>query len=164
MKNTIRNSVGIIALFLLLTNGILAQDYLKMSGSRIFQFKAESSPSVALVNVTSEYNYLKIHVMGYVEMGNIFCELIDPAGEVKQTFNIVSDNEVIKGENTGYSSIVKGEMEKAFRNPAQGKWQVRVVPNSAQGHIEVEHVLISHPKADVMELDQIEQDTRSTGK
>ena len=75
MKNAIRNAVGIVALFLLSTNGILAQDYLKMSGSRIFQFKAESSPSVALVNVTSEYNYLKIHVMGYVEMGNIHCEL-----------------------------------------------------------------------------------------
>ena len=135
-----------------------------MEGSKIFQFKQESSASTALVNVTSEYNYLKIHVEGYVQVGEILCEIIDPAGEVKRTFNLISNNEVIKGQNTVYSSVVKGEMEKAFRTPASGKWKVRVTPKNAQGSLEITHVLISHPKADVLELDQIEADTRSTGK
>ena len=164
MRNTLKKSLGTIVLFLVIASGAFAQDYLKLVGSKIFQFKTESSSSTVMVNVTSEYNYLKIHVMGYVEMGEIYCEILDPEGEVKRTFSIISDDEVIKGENTGYTSLVKGEMEKAIRNPAPGKWQVRVIPKSAQGHIEVEHVLISHPKADILELHQIEEDTRSSDK
>jgi hypothetical protein len=161
MKNIMKKTTGTLLIFLAIACGAFAQDYVKMKGSKIFQFKTESSAATALINVTSEFNYLKIHVLGYVEMGEIFCEILDPDGEVKRTFNIISDDEVIKGENTGYTSIVKGELEKAFRNPAPGKWKVRVIPKNAQGHIEVEHVLISHPKADVLELHQIEEETRS---
>jgi len=164
MKNTIRKSFGTLLILLTLTGGSFAQDYLKMEGSKIFSFKHESSASTALVNVTSDYNYLKIHVEGFVQTGEILCEIIDPTGEVKRTFNLICDDEVIKGQDTGYSSVVKGEMEKAFRNPASGKWKVRVTPKNAQGQIEIIHVLISHPKADVLELYQIEADTKSPGK
>lgn len=164
MKNTIRKSFGTIFLFVALSSGSFAQDYLKMESSKHFIFKQESSASTALVNVTSEYNYLKIHVEGHVQVGEILCEIIDPAGEVKRTFNLISNDEVNKGQNTGYNSIVKGEMEKAFRTPASGKWEVRVTPKNAQGSLEITHVLISHPKADVLELYQIEAETRSTGK
>jgi len=164
MKNTIRKSFGTIFLFVALSSGSFAQDYLKMEGSKNFKFKLESSASTVLVNVRSEYNYLKIRVKGYVEVGEILCEIIDPAGEVKRTFNLISDDEVNKGQNTGYSSVVKGEMEKAFRTPLSGKWEVRVTPKNAEGMLKITHVLISHPKADVLELDQIEAETRSTGK
>ena len=164
MKNTIRKSFGTIFLFVALSSGSFAQDYLKMEGSKNFKFKLESSASTVLVNVRSEYNYLKIRVKGYVEVGEILCEIIDPAGEVKRTFNLISDDEVNKGQNTGYSSVVKGEMEKAFRTPLSGKWEVRVTPKNAEGMLKITHVLISHPKADVLELYQIEAETRSTGK
>jgi hypothetical protein len=164
MKNTIRKSFGTILLVAAFASAGFAQDYLKMESSKNFMFKLESSASTVLVNVTSEYNYLKIHVEGYVEVGEILCEIIDPAGEVKRTFNLISNDEVNKGQNTGYSSIVKGEMEKAFRTPASGKWEVRVTPKNAKGMLEITHVLIWHPKADVLELYQIEAETRSTGK
>ena len=88
MKNTIRKSFGTILLVAAFASASFAQDYLKMESSKKFQFKQESSASTALVNVTSEYNYLKIHVEGYVEVGEILCEIIDPAGEVKRTFNL----------------------------------------------------------------------------
>jgi len=102
MKNTIRKSFGTIVLLLAIASVAIAQDYLKMEGSKIFGFKKESSASTAVVNVTKEYNYLKIHVEGYVQMGEIFCEILGPSGEVKRTFNLISNDEVIKGASVKY--------------------------------------------------------------
>ena len=161
MKKSIRKSFGTALLLVALVSGSFAQDYYKMEGSKLFQLKQESSPSIALINVSEGYNYLKIHVVGIIQTGQIQCEILDPAGEVKRTFNIICSDEVIKGENTGYQSDVKGEMEKAFRNPALGKWEIRVIPKNAVGDVRIKHVLISHPKADMLELYQIEEETNS---
>jgi len=159
MKNAIKKTFGTAILAMVFGIFSFGQDYLKMEGLKELQFQNETVSADVVIPVTEEYNYLRINVEGYIENGEFLCEIIDPKGEVKRNFSILYYNEDTAGNNTGIQGEVKGEMEKAFRNPDSGKWKVRITPKKAHGQVVVKHILIFNSRADMLELHQIEEES-----
>ena len=136
---------------------IYGQDQTKIVRSRSLELKNESKNTEVKVNVSKEYNYLRINVGCNLRQGEVHIRIFDPSGELKRNLTIKTGSNLSKGDNTTIQESVNGEIEKAFRNPTDGDWTIRVEPTDATGNVGIQTILIYNPKADLLELDQIEK-------
>ena len=160
MKTLIKNAACLIILLLTANFTGFGQEYIKLERSMILPHDLQSKIDGVLIKVSDEYNYLKVKVQGQVNKGDILVELVDPEGEVRRNFTLKTSSAAIEGIDLGEKGYVAGEMEKSYRNPPTGNWLVRVTYNpEANGKIKVNSLLIYNPRADLIELEQIEKDT-----
>ena len=137
------------------------QEYIKLERSKKFIFANESKVAETKIDVTEEYNFLQIQIQSVFQAGEALVEILDPKGEVRGKYSIITDSDIKKGANTSVSSMVNAEMERAYRDPAKGDWKVRITPKNAAGETFIRTLLIFHPKADVLEIDKIEKGSGS---
>lgn len=160
MKRKIRIVVGLgLSILLFSVWGLKAQDYSKVEGENQLQFNSEKSDvAFFTIDVVEGFNYLKILVKAQVQKGNLLCEILDPKGKVIREINIETSSNT--GNHQNFSSQMKGEIQKSIRMPDKGTWKVRLSPEKAVAYVTVEHMLAFHPKADVLELEQIDADLK----
>ena len=159
MKSKMKIVLGLgLAIFLFCTWGLMAQDYTKVVGGNQLQFNEQKSKvAFFTIDVTEDYNYLKILVKANVHKGNLLCEILDPLGKVIRKIKI--ETSANTGNHDNFNSMMLGEMQKSIRMPEKGKWMVQLSPEEkAVAYVTVEHMLAFHPKVDVLELEQIDAD------
>jgi hypothetical protein len=129
-------------------------------------FAEESKVAEVKINVSDEYNFLKIKIGSFLQRGEASFEIINPKGEVKGKYSIVAseDKDIVKGENTHVESFASGEMERAYRDPEKGDWIVRIIPKKATGKTDIDTYLLFEPKASLLEIDEIGKDPNSNAK
>ncbi len=167
MKTSIKiTAILIIALFAInpsiisQESTIDSQEYSRLDREKDLYFDNESETAEVKINVTDEYNFLMISVECFLTSGEMLLELLDPRGNKKSNFTIKTDYNVKSGKNTTVDESVRGNMEKAFRNPIKGDWIVRVKPQKAKGHLKIHSSQIYNPRADMLEVDQIKEDAK----
>jgi len=137
----------------------------QLSSSKIVEFHAEATPTEIKVSVTDEFNYLRFYIQGFFEEGEVEFKIFDPNGISKGGFIIKTDSDVKKGMATSIKSSVTGKMSKSYRNPEKGNWLIQIKPlKRSTGRTEIKTLQIFNPKADILELDQIEKSTGSSNK
>jgi hypothetical protein len=163
MKTTQSMKTAFVILLMIICNVNFGQEYIKLERKKSIMFADESKVAEVKINVTEEYNFLKIQIVSFLQRGEASFEIINPKGEVKGKYSIVAgeDKDIVKGENTHVESLASGEMERAYRNPEKGDWIVRIIPKRATGKTDIDSRLVFHPKADLLENDQIEDDSDS---
>ena len=116
MKNAIRTSKTFGLTFMLLVSGffsgaLMAQDYSKVEQLSRVNFDAKKSEVASLtIDVTEEYNYLKIFVETQVKSGDLLCEILDPKGKVIRAINVESSMNTAEGQPNYH--LIKGELQK----------------------------------------------------
>jgi len=165
MKTIIRKAATTLILMTMLGSTIFGQEYARMERIKTLQIektanKPDAVTNVVEINVTDEFNYLKIKVQGNFDAGEILVEIVDPLGEVKRDFSI-KNGKVVTETGLNMKGVVIAEMERSYRNPVKGKWVVRSTSKKADGKILVYSLQIYNPKADLIELEQIERETDS---
>jgi hypothetical protein len=156
------NQIISLILVLILTNTlILAQEYKKVDQSNTIVFDDASKISETYVNVSDDFNFLALNIECKLTAGSLSVELINPKGDVKGNFTIivVSDRKNAQSEEGG-----NGQIEKNFRNPITGNWLIRFKPKNASGSAKIFSTLIYNQRVDILELDQIIDDTNSNIK
>jgi len=136
------------------------QDYTEMERSKILRFENESMQVEVEIKVSEEFNFLVIKIQGSFEKGETLIELFNPNGIKKGHFTIKTETNISKGKNTNITEMVSGKLEKHYRDPLKGDWLIRISPQKAVGYININSTLIYHPRINVLELDQIEDDTK----
>ncbi|MBN1388596.1 MAG: hypothetical protein JW965_09135 [Bacteroidales bacterium] len=159
MKTLIKNAVCLIILLTAVIVNGSGQEYVKLERSRNLQLNNTSAGQEISINVTDEYNYLRIKVEGQFTMGSLLIELIDPSGNISRNFTIEAGGVNTSDIRADRAGAVSGQMQKAFRNPAEGYWQVRITPRKATGSLRIYSLQIYNPRTDLIELEQIEKDT-----
>lgn len=159
MKTLIKKTAAIIILLAIVITVSSGQEYIRLERSKTLQLSKKSEKTEVIIKVTGDYNYVRIKVQGQVHKGDILVELIDPAGEVRRDFTIKTGSAAAQGISLGAKGYVAGEMEKAYRDPENGNWLVRVTPEDAEGQLKVYSLLIYNPRTNLIELEQIEKDT-----
>lgn len=159
MKKSIKKAACLIILMMAVVLGGSAQEYIKLERSKRLQLEGESKNKDVLIKVDEGFNYLNIKVKGQVEVGNIHIELIDPEGKVRRDFNLEAGKTTDPSNTLSREGSVYGKTEKSFRNPLSGEWFVRVQADNAKGHVKVYSLLIYNPRTDLIELEQVEEDT-----
>jgi len=159
MKTLLKNSACLIVLLLAASFTGYGQEYIKLERSKTITLSKESRQKMVTVKVDPMYNYLRIKTECELTRGNIMIELVDPSGRLQRNFSI--EGGIVKGENirTDRMGAVAGQMQKAFRNPTEGEWSVRISPGEASCSLRVYCIMIFNPRTDLIELEQIEKDT-----
>ncbi|TSA32606.1 MAG: hypothetical protein D4R64_15820 [Porphyromonadaceae bacterium] len=160
MKNSIKITVGVMAMMFAVTEFCFSQestdkkdrsfgtmvintyvergkDDIKVERRRTLDFKNESKKAEVKVNMTEEYNYLKIKIISQFNQGSVILEIVDPKGEKQGTYTAKSDEPVLIGDKTSTRESVNVEMEKTFNPPLKGEWIIRAIPASATGYISI---------------------------
>ena len=137
MKNLIKITTLITLMLLLLTNFSLGQETIKINRSRTLNLKEESQKSEVKIEITDEYNYLRIEINGHFNQGKTHLEIIDPEGNIKGQFTIKSETPAILGGKTTTTENVSASMLKSFRYPIKGDWKIKVTPTHANGNIKI---------------------------
>ncbi len=137
------------------------QEYSKTERSRNLAFTNESKSAKVNINVSAEFNFMQIQIMSEFKKGEALIEILDPDDEVRGKYTIMAGGDIEAGENTKVSSFVSGEMERFYRDPAKGKWKVRITPKNATGNTLIKTTLLYHPKMDMLEIEQIKEDAGS---
>ncbi len=133
------------------------QEYTKTESSKSLEFTGESKVAEVTIPVGSEIDLLRFTINTTLKKGKALIEIFDPADEVKGSYRIVAEEGVKKGSKTYVKSNVKGTLERQYRDPATGDWMIKITPKDALGLSEIESVMIHHPKADILEIEQIEK-------
>lgn len=114
------------------------REQLKINRASSLRFDNESEKSEVKINMTADYNFLQIQIASNFESGKMTLELIDPKGEKRGSFNLITDDPiVVKGKNTTSREMVSGNLNKEFRNPLAGEWIIRAIPVDATGSINI---------------------------
>ena len=156
---TLMRIVSTLLAIVVFTGFVHSQEYRKMQLSKQLRFDNETKPAEAKVNVTSDYNYLSIHIASILTEGELKVEIYDPDGKSKGYFNIIAEGDISSGSKTIVESEVNGEMERHYREPIIGDWIVKFTPKNAKGLARLRSNLIFNPRADMLEAEQIEGDT-----
>jgi hypothetical protein len=135
------------------------KEYTEMENSKTLHFENESTRAEVKIKLTDDFNFMLIQIHGSFEKGETLIELFDPKGDKKGFFTIKTETTITKGKNTTLMEIVHGKLEKHFREPLKGDWLIRISPKNAFGFINVSSTLIYNPQIQVLELDQIKNDT-----
>ncbi len=159
MKTLIRNTACLLIILLAANLTSTGQEYIKLEHSKKLQLNNESSGQIIRINVTDAYNYLRIKVEGQFTMGSLLIELINPSGNISRNFTIEAGGGHTSDIRPDRAVTVSGQMQKAFRNPEKGTWQVRITPKKASGSFRIYSLQIYNPRTDLIELEQIEKDT-----
>jgi hypothetical protein len=160
MKKNIKISLLAFLLVMALGNIGFAQEHVKLERNKTVHLKNESNITLVQVNVSKEFNFLKFVIRSQFTSGEVVVELMDPDENIKGNYTIKSDKNT-PGKNTSVSESVTGEMEKAFRNPTPGDWTIHIKPTNATGKIEIYSKQIFNPRADMLELFQIEEEAET---
>lgn len=136
------------------------QEYTEMESSKTLHFKNESKKAEVQIKVTDEFNFLLIEIQGTFKEGETLIELFDPKGIKKGYFTIKTETNISKGKNTTVMEMVSGKLAKHYRDPIKGDWLIRISPKMAVGYININSSLIYNPRINVLELDQIKDDTK----
>ena len=135
------------------------QEYSKTERNRNLAFTNESKVARVKIQVTSEYNFMEIQIISEFAQGDAVIEILDPSGEVRGKYTIAAGGEIEAGDNTRISSSVSGEMERYYRDPAKGDWQVRITPKKATGNTFIRTSLLYHPEMDMLENEELKKST-----
>ena len=135
------------------------QEYIKLERSKAYELDKVSGKIEFIQKVNEEFNYLRIKTEGKFSRGNILIELIDPSGKLERNFTIEAGNKGVENTRPDRMGAVSGQMQKAFRNPSEGEWLVRISPDEASGSLKIYCIMIFNPRTDLIELEQIEKDT-----
>jgi hypothetical protein len=101
------------------------------------RFSGETKVSEAKIEMTGDYNYLRIALHGGFISGSVTVEMIDPKGEVRGKFSLKTDDLVITGDKTSIQQMVNGDMLKEFRIPLIGDWIIRASGVTAEGVLDI---------------------------
>lgn len=160
MKTILKNSFCLIILLLAANFTSYGQEYIKLERSKTIELSKESRQNMFTFKVDPMYNYLRIKTECELTRGNIMIELVDPSGRLQRNFSI--EGGIVKNADnirTDRMGTVAGQMQKAFRNPTEGDWIVRISPGEASVSLRVYCIMIFNPRTDLLELEQIEKDT-----
>lgn len=116
---------------------ISVKDLVSIRRKATLTFTGESKTSEVKINMTEDYNFLKIFIQSSFRSGSIAVELVDPKGEKRGEYHLKSNDLIITGDKTTIQEEVVGNLQKDFSNPLKGEWIVRAVPVSAEGTITV---------------------------
>ncbi len=136
------------------------QEFTEMESSKTLHFKNESKQAEVLINVSDEFNFLLIEIQGTFKEGETLVELFDPKGVKKGYFTIKTETNISKGNNTTIMEMVSGKLAKHYRDPVKGDWLIRISPKMAVGYININSTLVYNPRINVLEMDQIRDDTK----
>lgn len=151
-----------LMIVLILTSTIsFAQEYIKMDRSNKITFEKSSKISETYVNVRDDFNYLSLNIECSLTKGKFIVEVINPDGEVKDEFTVIVKPQ---GNNTLGEERGFGQIDKKFRNPTVGYWLVRIKPTNASGTAKIFSTLIYNQRIDLLELEEILEDTQSNLK
>ena len=159
MKRTTAITAVIITMLMVISTVGFGQEFSKMERRRDLAFTKESKVAKIKINVSDEFNFLQITIMSEFAVGEALIEILDPKDEVRGKYTIVADGDIVAGENTKVNSFVSGEMERYYRDPVKGDWMVRITPKNATGNTVIVTTLLGNPRVDLLEIDQIKQDT-----
>ena len=93
------------------------------------------------------------------KLAELKIEIFDPDGKSKGHFIIIAEGDISSGNKTIVQSEVNGEMERHYREPVSGEWKVVFTPKNAVGLARLRTNLIFNPRVDMLEVEQIEEDT-----
>lgn len=158
MKKTIKIASLILFLFSLHSIGF-GQEHLKLERMYSVAYDNESEPTEFEIDVTEEFNFLSIEIGCHISQGKILLEFIDPKNNEIRSLTIITVPSKTKGKKTTYNENARGKFEKGIRNPMVGKWLVRITPENAIGETKIYSIFVHNPRVDLLELDQIIEDT-----
>jgi hypothetical protein len=161
MKTLIKITAILFVSMLAISSTCFSQEYIKMERQKHLRFEKESETLEVKIKVTDEYNFFKVKIECTVTEGEIQLELLDPKGNLKGNFTIKTDSNLKTGKRTTVEESVRGSLEKTFRYPLIGDWIIKIKPNEAKGDMSIGSLLYYHPKADMLEMEQIEEDLKS---
>lgn len=160
MKTIKLNYVTIVLFLLALCNKSLGQENISLSTLQKVNFQAESNVKEVKIEVSKEFNFLRIDVQSKFHDGDVLVSILDPNGKLKESFTIKAEKKNPKEsliKNESYSA----KMIKRYRNPISGLWLVQIKPlKKSSGQTLVQATVLFNARADLLELDQIEEDLR----
>ena len=161
MKTLVKILVVTSAMMILMIQYCFAQEYTRLERSKEIYFNVESEQTESIVSIDRENSILELRIRATLNEGTIYLEVQNPDGEKKGNFTVKSSesHNIKKGKNTEIKEKVSGELSKIFRNPPSGDWIIVIKPEKAIGMVQIQTTTIFHPKADLMEVDQIKDET-----
>lgn len=158
MKKTMK-MISLILFLFSLNSIVLGQEHLKLERIYSISYDNESEPTEFEIDFTEEYNFLSVEIESDINQGELVLEFIDPKNNVIRSFTIITVPSKTKGEKTSYKENARAKLEKGIREPMVGKWLVRITPKNAIGKTKVYSIFVKNPRVNLLEIDQIIEDT-----
>ena len=155
MKNTVKMTTSILILMFAFVSMSFCQDKVQINRTKRLSFNNESKAASVKIVSSDEYNYLKLKLHCYMNVGSVKVEIIDPNGDKKGSFTVKVDDDIEVGENTFADNKADGKMDKAFKEPINGEWFIKVTPLNAKGNLSIFIIQGFEPKIDLIGIGHI---------
>lgn len=137
MKKTFGIYVGLLTLMMAFVNPLQAQSTV-VDLDRKVSLEATTKTEEFAVTVGEKASRLDIMIQSWVSAGELTIEIYDPAGEKVGNFSVGNQMQTeVSVPVDGKEEQVKGRISKNVKEPAQGRWVVKVIPQKTTGKVEM---------------------------
>ena len=110
-----------------------------MDVSRSIMLSGDSETEEIIILVDQETILLKLNIQSAINKGKLSIEIVDPTGEKQGKFSIGSQIKTTKNNKENQKEEhVKGNINKIINEPIQGKWIIKLIPDKAEGAVNIQ--------------------------
>lgn len=138
MKTLVKLFAGTLTFMFLLTNLSFGQGT-ELDLKRSISLSGDSETEEIEIKV-EETVLLNINIKSNVKVGGLTIEIYDPNGEKQGNFSVGSQLNLNKSsmeskDKKSKNEEVSGQIEKKIKEPVNGNWIIKIIPNKAEGTV-----------------------------